>query len=552
MTKNNIIPTITLFSILMVGAMGFSQAYADSLTISDQTTCEEFGGTWVVPDNCQTGVFVLDEDMLTIDSGITLDLTSSLSLIVNSTITNNGSIENGGLFTADSASITNNGDFTLSILGNVNFTNSESGIYLLKDGTDFISSGSTVINQGLINVTSIGGPNAFSQGSSGFLNNTGTFVIDSINHIFPPLFNNGTIMNFDRITVTQLENYGLINNTSGALMENDGTVNNESGGTIISKHVYQQDFGTTLNNKQGAIFDSDGNFAATTGSVINNDGIIEISGISGSNHIMNNNGTITNDGTYHVSGTINIQNAGILDNDGTLIVSGKINNQGTFDNSNTVDNTIGRIIDRCGTFIGTIPTSGNPVEDECPPETTIDSVTDGEGNNLLIQDPPRTASLSVTFGFSGSDARSVVGYFECNLNSNGWNPCASPQSYDPVIYGPNTIEIRATDNAGNIDDTPAIFSWSVLTIEEVIEQLMETIDDESLGKNVENSLLGPLKKVSKILGDSNPDNDDAACDKLDEFIENINDKESSGKLDTENADLFESEALWLKDNIGCS
>ena len=75
--------------------------------------------------------------------------------------------------------------------------------------------------------------------------------------------------------------------------------------------------------------------------------------------------------------------------------------------------------------------------------------------------------------------------------------------------------------------------------------------DQGIPKNAKSSLLGPLKKVIKILDDGNPDNDQSACDKLAEFISNVIDKEASGKLSTPIADELEADAQAIKDEIGC-
>ena len=42
-----------------------------------------------------------------------------------------------------------------------------------------------------------------------------------------------------------------------------------------------------------------------------------------------------------------------------------------------------------------------------------------------------------------------------------FGPCASPQTYPTVKKGVHHFEVRATDEAGNADPSPAAFKWKV-------------------------------------------------------------------------------------------
>src|SRR4029453_18676027 len=71
-----------------------------------------------------------------------------------------------------------------------------------------------------------------------------------------------------------------------------------------------------------------------------------------------------------------------------------------------------------------------------------------------------TTSSSATFEFSSDDANAT---FECQLDSGSYEPCASPQTYNSPSEGDHTFSVRATDIAGNTDQTPATASWTVDT-----------------------------------------------------------------------------------------
>jgi ELWxxDGT repeat protein len=83
--------------------------------------------------------------------------------------------------------------------------------------------------------------------------------------------------------------------------------------------------------------------------------------------------------------------------------------------------------------------------DTTPPETTIDF-----GPSGTVQ------SRSATFGFSASEPAS----FTCSLDGASPSPCNSPISYDKLRRGTHTFTVRATDQAGNVDPTPASRTWT--------------------------------------------------------------------------------------------
>jgi hypothetical protein len=94
--------------------------------------------------------------------------------------------------------------------------------------------------------------------------------------------------------------------------------------------------------------------------------------------------------------------------------------------------------------------SGVPVvTDELPPETTLD-----------VTPNSTTSSLVAIFEFSGSDDRSSV-TFECSVDGGSYVSCASPFSTSTLSVGPHSFAVRAVDALGNIDQTPASYSWTI-------------------------------------------------------------------------------------------
>ena len=91
--------------------------------------------------------------------------------------------------------------------------------------------------------------------------------------------------------------------------------------------------------------------------------------------------------------------------------------------------------------------------DTTPPETTI-----------TTHPTQRTNSNAASFSFSGDDAGGMsVARLECKLDMGDWATCTSPHSYSKLADGSHTFRVRAYDTAGNMDLTPAEWSWTVDT-----------------------------------------------------------------------------------------
>jgi large repetitive protein len=85
--------------------------------------------------------------------------------------------------------------------------------------------------------------------------------------------------------------------------------------------------------------------------------------------------------------------------------------------------------------------------DTAAPQTTIRT------NTAAV-----TSSQSATFSFSATGKRNA---FECSLDRNSFSACTSPQTFNGLTFGGHTFQVRGMDVAGNVDSTPAIFSWNI-------------------------------------------------------------------------------------------
>src|SRR6185312_9578231 len=94
--------------------------------------------------------------------------------------------------------------------------------------------------------------------------------------------------------------------------------------------------------------------------------------------------------------------------------------------------------------------------DTAAPTTSIDSAPSALSN-----------SPSAGFTFSGTDTGgSGVASFQCRLDSTqaaDWATCTSPRNLSSLTDGAHKFEVRAVDQAGNVDATPASLTWTVDT-----------------------------------------------------------------------------------------
>ena len=105
-----------------------------------------------------------------------------------------------------------------------------------------------------------------------------------------------------------------------------------------------------------------------------------------------------------------------------------------------------RATDAAGNADGT-PASYGWTIDTTPPDTTI---TAGP--------PATTNQTTASFSFTSSEGAST---FECRLDGGAFAACPSPKSFTGLPAGVRTFEVRARDQAGNIDATPASRSWTI-------------------------------------------------------------------------------------------
>ncbi len=95
-----------------------------------------------------------------------------------------------------------------------------------------------------------------------------------------------------------------------------------------------------------------------------------------------------------------------------------------------------------------------------PVSDTIILDTVAPNTSITSKPPVITNATTANFSFTSSEASST---FECQLDSSGFQACTLPKSYAALSNGSHTFDVRAIDQAANVDATPASYAWTIDT-----------------------------------------------------------------------------------------
>ncbi|MGH2751446.1 MAG: Ig-like domain-containing protein [Actinomycetota bacterium] len=100
---------------------------------------------------------------------------------------------------------------------------------------------------------------------------------------------------------------------------------------------------------------------------------------------------------------------------------------------------------------------GNGGSDSATVDVTVTPSGDTEPPNTKITKGPKGKvkkknARKVKFKFTSTEPNST---FECKMDNKPWKPCESPKVYKKLKLGKHIFKVRATDEAGNTDPTPA-------------------------------------------------------------------------------------------------
>lgn len=93
------------------------------------------------------------------------------------------------------------------------------------------------------------------------------------------------------------------------------------------------------------------------------------------------------------------------------------------------------------------------------PEPTLTAGTTTLDTTITATPRDTSISTSASFSFTASQEGST---FECKLDTGSFESCTSPKRYTRLSRSLHTVSVRAKDAAGNVDPTPATFTWSII------------------------------------------------------------------------------------------
>jgi large repetitive protein len=109
------------------------------------------------------------------------------------------------------------------------------------------------------------------------------------------------------------------------------------------------------------------------------------------------------------------------------------------------------------------PASYSWTIDTTPPVTTIGPTTPA----------PNTSATAATFDLGSNEPGST---FECRLDGGAYTACTTPQTYTALADGSHIFEARATDPAGNVDTSPATYTWKIDNVVPSVPPLVSPAD----------------------------------------------------------------------------
>ncbi|MGE6757334.1 Ig-like domain-containing protein [Corallococcus interemptor] len=80
--------------------------------------------------------------------------------------------------------------------------------------------------------------------------------------------------------------------------------------------------------------------------------------------------------------------------------------------------------------------------------------------SITLSGPSLTSRREATFEFKADEASAT---FECRIDTGTFTACTSPLTFTELTDGTHMVQVRAVDAVGNVDASPASFSWTVDT-----------------------------------------------------------------------------------------
>lgn len=77
---------------------------------------------------------------------------------------------------------------------------------------------------------------------------------------------------------------------------------------------------------------------------------------------------------------------------------------------------------------------------------------------FTLTPPPNTSSRTASFTWTSDQP---APRYQCSLDGAAFAPCSSPRTYRGLALGTHTLRVRAINFAGDVDPTPATWTWTI-------------------------------------------------------------------------------------------
>lgn len=180
------------------------------------------------------------------------------------------------------------------------------------------------------------------------------------------------------------------------------------------------------------------------------------------------------------------------------------------------------------------------------PDTSLIMAIDGNNNILNNGDTTSSALLKLDFVGQIDLTGSSQIVFECSIDSSVFEVCTSPNIIENLKSGEHVFEVRAIDQSGKVDETPAQFRWIVTDLAEKLEEMKIIIDDGEISSVLKNNLNVILSEIQTLIDNKTPNNEHEICSNLEEFILQITNNIDDISINDANALVEKTNSIFEK------
>ena len=194
------------------------------------------------------------------------------------------------------------------------------------------------------------------------------------------------------------------------------------------------------------------------------------------------------------------------------------------------------------------------VQDTTPPDSAIDDSRVGWFGK--INPTNSTTSNEINFKISGSDAVGID-HFECRLDDGKWISFQNDGSgknecqYLRISTGTHVFQARSIDKFGNLDGSPAVFTWIVLPVKEGIQNLAKMTGTPNMTQKQKSDANIPLYQALELITKKTNAGNLQICYNTDSFLNEVSSLFLKNKLNESQKNQLNVLALSIKDRLGC-